>query len=279
MFEELELILSEAWYPLCDGDDDDAAAKAAADQAAADEAAAKAAADEAAAASKDESFSPAQQKKVDEIVAAEKAKVKRSVDKQIAQLEQFKKTANLSKKEVTELNGKIETMRREHMTKDELAKDERQKATKVTNEQTEALTKDRDGWKNRYTNATIERALIDAANETKAYNPDQILAILKPNTTLVDKLDEDGKSTGVLEPKVDYSTVDKEGKSVKLTLSPLEAAKKMIEEDRYANLFVSGTKGGLGSFNSKKPGDKGKDGFIKDTGDYIADRRKQKQKK
>lgn len=284
MFEkfELQLITSEAWRPLYDGDSD-AAAKAAeataAAEAAATEATAAAEAKAAEEAASDGKFSPEQQKKVDEIVAAEKAKVKRSVDKQISQLEAFKNTANLSKKEAADLNVKIEAMRQEYMTKDELAKSDREKSTKATNEQMEVLTKDRDGWKDRYTNSTIERSLIDSAHETKAYNPDQILAILKPNTSLVEKKDDEGKDTGVLEPKVEFSTVDKDGKSIKLTLSPLEAAKKMIEEDRYANLFVSSTKGGLGSFNRQKPSDKGKDGFIKDTAGYIEDRRKQKQKK
>ena len=53
----------------------------------------------------------------------------------------------------------------------------------------------------------------------------------------------------------------------------------MQEEERFANLFVSSTKGGLGSFNIQKPGDKGKGDFIKDTGEYIKNRRKERLKK
>ena len=269
--EKFILVLSEPWTPLYDKDDDNK-----------DDDNNNKDNDNKDDDNKDDDksrFTTEQQKKVDEIVKTEKAKVKRNMEKQISQLEEFKKTANLTKKENEDLSLKIENMRKDFMTKEELAKVESEKSRKATNKQVSDLEKDRDTWKNRYTNSTIERALIDAAHETKAYNPEQILAILKPNTQLVEAMDDDGKATGNYEPKIDYTTTDKDGKSVKLTLTPLEAAKKMMEEERFANLFVSSTKGGLGSFTTKKPGDKGKDGFIKDTGDYIKDRRKTKLKK
>jgi len=230
------------WCPVFDDGDGagegDAAAKAAAD------AAAKAAA----------SGKTFTQEDLNRVLAEEKRKHQQNTRKALEELEAIKAKATLTDSERQELEVRLENMKNELLTKEELAKKDQEKITRKYTEETTKLTTERDAWQQRFTDSTIQRSLTDAAVVSKAYNPRQIVAILQPDTRLVEALDAEGKPTGDLIAKVEFSDVDKDGKSVTLDLTVAEAVKRMSEMDEYSNLFKAEGTGGVGGSNNARGG-------------------------
>ena len=226
------------WKPVFD----EAADKAAADKAAAD-----------AAVAKGKAFS---QEDVNKMLAEDRRKHQTQVQQALEELDAIKAKASLSDSEKSELEQRIADMRKQLLTKEELAKQEKDKVEKQLKQTTETLTKDRDNWKARYTESTIIGAIIDASAKHTAFDPDQIVAILRPRTRLSEDLDKDGKPSGRLVPKVDFVDQDKDGNPLTLELAVDEAVKKMAELDKYSNLFKDTGSGGLGRQNRGGAGTK-----------------------
>ena len=226
--------INKVWFTVFeDAPADDAAAKAAADAAAA-------------AAAKGKAFT---QDDVNRLLADEKRKHQASTRKALEELEAIKAKSNLTDQERVDLEGRLENMKNELMTKEELAKKEQDKITRKFTEDLNKVTGERDSWQQRFTNSTIQRTITDASVASKAFSPRQIVAILQPDTRLVEALDSEGKPTGEMIAKVEFSDVDKEGKPVTLDLTIAEAVKRMSEMDEYANLFKTDGAGGVGGAN------------------------------
>jgi len=189
------------------------------------------------------------QSDVDKIIKERLDRQNKQSRSMIDELDALKAKSQLTVKERQELEDRIESMKNEHLTKEELADKKRSQMERQYKTELEGLTSERDAWKGRYTGSTISRSLTDAAVENDAYTPEQIVAILQSTTSLVEMLDEDGKPTGELTPKVKFNDINKEGKPVTLELSPKEAVKRMTEIDRYLNLFKGKATGGLGGSN------------------------------
>lgn len=194
------------------------------------------------------------QEDVNRLLAEDRRKHQGQTQKAINELEALKTKARLTQEERNELDERIQRLQDELLTKEELAKKEQERLRKQSQEQVKSLESERDSWKTRYTSSAITRAITDAAASNDAYNPSQIVALLQSNTRLVERIDDNGKPTGVFEPKVRFRDTNKEGKEVELELSPAEAVKRMKELDEYLNLFKGTGVGGLGSNN--QPGGK-----------------------
>lgn len=214
----------------------DAAAKAAADAAAA-EAAAEA--------SKGKKFT---QEEVNKFLADEKRKLNAASSKLVAELEAVRSKASLSAQDKEELEQRIEAIKSESMTKEELLKQEKEKGEKKLKTELDAKAKEAETWRNRYTAETITRAITDAAVANDAFSPKQIVSQLAANAHLVEVLDESNKPTGNYAAKVKITEV-KDGKSVTLDLDVPEAVKKLSEQDEFANLFKGKGSGGTGGQN------------------------------
>ena len=239
---------ARVWTPVFEGEDDADAGDA--DDAVA-VAAAAAAANDVASGSK---FTPEQQTHINKMMAAEKKKHQKTVQKAVEEAQAASKRAQLTAQERSDLDNRLELIQNEMRTKDEQSKRAATKAREAYTAEKTALETDRDSWKNRFTESTIERSITDAAATNNAFSPKQIVAILGRNTQLVPKLNEDGQPTAILEPKVRYNTTDKDGKPVTLDLSPEEAVKRMKDEDEYLNLFRG--EGASGAGLRSKPGGK-----------------------
>lgn len=239
------------WSTVYEGDDDEAAAAAA--EAAAAEAAA---AEEAAKKNGEEDKPQFSQKQLNKILADEKRKHQKQVEKQVAELEQLKKSKGLSEKERETLAARIEDLNNSVLTKEELSRKEREKLTSEAKRREEALVAERDSWRNQYTHATITRTIMDEAAEAEAYKPSQIVALLQGQTRLVEVTDEHGNVVpGQFVAKVKMSDTDKEGKPTTLDLTIKEALKRMKDRaDEFGNLFKSGVAGGLGDSKSRASG-------------------------
>jgi len=191
-------------------------------------------------------FTPEQQKEINRILAAEKKKHHKLVQKAVDEANALRSKAQLTATERSDLDTRLEQIQNEMRTKEEQAKRAAQKLKEKHKSEKSALEADRDTWKGRFTQSTIERTITDAAAANNAFSPGQIVAILGRNTSLVDVLDEEGKPTGALEPKVRFQTKDKDGKPVTLDLSPMETVKRMKDEEEFLNLFRGEGTGGVG---------------------------------
>jgi len=186
---------------------------------------------------------------VNRFLASEKRKWKDQQQKAIDELEALRAKANLTDEERQQYDERIENMKNQLLTKDQLTEKEKAKLEKAYKKQIEDLTGQLDTWQGRYTEETISRAITDAAVSNDAYVPGQIVAIVRPNTRLVEELDGEGKPTGKMSPVVKLEDKDKDGKPVTLELAPKEAVKRMKEMDEYLNLFKGEGTGGLGGMN------------------------------
>ena len=195
---------------------------------------------------KKSTFNEEQQREINRILAAEKKKHQKLVQQAVDEANALRSKAKLTATERSELDNRLEQIQNEMRTKEEQAKRAAQKLKERHQTEMQSLTADRDTWRQRFTESTIERSLTDAAAGANAFSPRQIVAILGPNTSLVDKLDEEGKPTGIMEPKVRFHTKNKEGKPVTLDLSPIDAVKRMKDEEEYLNLFRGEGTGGVG---------------------------------
>jgi vacuolar-type H+-ATPase subunit I/STV1 len=189
------------------------------------------------------------QTKVNSLVAAEKRKYEETAKKALAELEQIKQTANMTAQEKQSLEERMESLRNEFLTKEELAKKEKATLEKKYQTDLEGEKSASQAWRERYTAATIERSIADAANQHNAFSTLQIEAILKPLTKLEEILDDNGKSTGSFKPVVAFNDVTDKGEPILYKLSPSEAVKKMSEKDEFFNLFKSEATGGVGGYN------------------------------
>lgn len=196
------------------------------------------------------------QTQLNKFLAEEKRKHQKQVEKQVSELEQLKKSKNLSDKERESLASRIEDLNNSVLSKEELSRKNEEKLKGEHKRQLESATNERDEWKNRYTQSTITRSIMDEAISAEAYSPNQIVALLQGSTRLVEVLDESGNVVpGQFVPKIKFADTDKEGKPTTLDLTVKEALKRMKDRaDEFGNLFKSGVSGGLGDSKNRTIG-------------------------
>jgi hypothetical protein len=182
---------------------------------------------------------------LDKILGDERRKMKQRSDQLATQLEDLQKKSGLTQQEKDDLAAQVDQLRTENLTKEEQLKSQYDKDMKKAKKDNEEAVRDRDDWKNRYTTAEIRRAITDASVGEKARSVKPIIALLQPLTHLVQVIGDDGTPTGDLVPKVKYAEV-KDGKTIQLELTVLDAVKKMKENSEYLHLFEGTSSGGLG---------------------------------
>lgn len=196
------------------------------------------------------------QEQLNKILAEEKRKHQKQVERQVSELEQLRKSKNLTEKERESLANQIQQLNDSLLTKEELARKEREKIQSEHKRTVEALQKERDDWQARFTQSTITRTILDEALAAEAYNPSQIVALLQGQTRLVEVTDGEGNVVpGQYVAKVKMADTDKEGKPVTLDMTVKEALKRMKDRaEDFGNLFKSGVAGGLGDSKSRTTG-------------------------
>lgn len=193
------------------------------------------------------------QEEVDALIAEKDKTFKQGQQRLVDELQALKQKATLTAEERAELDTRIKDLQEQLLTKEELAKQEADRLKAVAETQLKTLTSERDTWRNKYVQSTIVRSIVDAAVSAKAYNPEQIVALLQSDTNL--KEEKSGEEVNYV-PRVKFRDVDKEGKPVILDLTVPETVKRMKEIPKYQNLFVGDGTGGLG--NDNNPNNQGK---------------------
>jgi hypothetical protein len=219
-------------------------------------------------------FSAEQQKAMNGILAQEKRQHQKVTQKALDEAQAASKKAQLTTQERKDLEQRLGQLQDELLTKEELSKKHAERQRMTYEEKVNNLTGERDSWQERYTESTIKRSITDAAATNNAFSPRQIVSILGAQTRLVEVLDQQGKPTGKLEPKVKFDDVDKDDNPVVLDLSPKEAVKRMKEMEEYLNLFKGEGTGGAGM--RSQPGGRKPDvrDLARDPAAYRAARKK-----
>lgn len=191
------------------------------------------------------------QTQVNTFLAEEKRKQQKKQQELATELEQLKKNASLTIEEKKTLEKRIEELQNQYMTAEEKARHASEIVQKQAEEELKQLVEERDSWQQRHSYLLIDTEITKSAIENKAYHFEQIAALLRPNTKLVEQLGEDSKPTGEYIPRVRFQDTDKKGKPINLDLTVSEAVKRMTELPQYGNLFEGGKKGGAGGTGSE----------------------------
>jgi len=195
-------------------------------------------------------FTPEQQRFFNNKLATERRKLQEQNQKTIGELKKLQAAQGTTEKQRQELQARIDDLQSQHLTKEELAKKEREKAEKQHKTEKERLISEKDHWQKMYSESTIVRSITDAALLHEAFNPDQLVGMLQNKVKLIEDKDTEGNPTGLYIPKMTFEDHDAEGKPLRLELTVSEAVKRMKDlPDRYGNLFKSGVNGGVGGNN------------------------------
>jgi len=182
-------------------------------------------------------------------------------NREVAHKEEYKKlegtyntlleNKNLSDDERTKAEERLEEVQNQLRTKEERAKHEKNQLQNTYEEQLKEERTAREMWENRFRDSSVSRSLQDAAISNDAYNPDQVMRLLQPMTTLKPVVDETtGKETGQFRTTVDFPDHDEKGNEVTFSGNPDEIVKRMRDLLPYANLFKSNVVSGLGANNA-----------------------------
>lgn len=189
------------------------------------------------------------QEELNKILAEDKRKHQEKIKTLEASYQELLENQNLTKEERDKLQARLEDVQKAQLTKEQRAELERKKMEESYNNRLEEALKSASHWENLYKESTVDRSLQDAAMSADAFNPQQIIGLLKPMTTLKE---EDGK----LVPMIDFPDVsEKDGKPINTLRTPEDAVKRMRELPKmWGNLFKSNVVSGVGAGNANNAG-------------------------
>lgn len=171
---------------------------------------------------------------------------KKQTENLARQLEAIAKAKETSEQEKARILKELEDFRNQGLSKEEIAKAERQRILDENQRKLKELEGDRDNWRKRFESSTITTQITEAAVNTGAYSPSQILALLQANASV----DPDSGSVRIMFEDII------EGKPTKVPLSPMEVLTRMkTDSARYGNLFLTNGKSGIGGNAAQPPGE------------------------
>jgi len=149
---------------------------------------------------------------------------------------------NLTADERDGLQTRLEDVEASLRSKDQQAEFDRKKAEEAHTTELKTATERADHWEQMFKTETVNRALLDAASGVDAFNPNHIVALLRPNTKLKEV-------EGVLTPMVDFPDIDeKTGDPTTTMRTPADAVKRMQQLPKeHGCLFRSNVVAGVGS--------------------------------
>lgn len=176
------------------------------------------------------------QSQLNEILAKERRKTQRELSEVQTQLQTLEQTAQLTEQQREELAKSRQQLEQQLMSKEQLAAKQRKTLQEKHAQDLAAANLRAEQAEAKYADATIRRQLTDAAVEADAFNPSQVVALLRNGTELVDG-----------NPVVTMEIIGADEKPTKIAVSPTEAVKQMSEmTTEYGNLFRNHVVGGIG---------------------------------
>lgn len=214
-------------------------------------------------------FSPEQQEQVNRLIAAEKHKYRTQSEQTVRELETLKKQSQMTVEEKNQLQARIDAIKNEHLSKEELAINEHKKTVESLNGRMKEVETERDGWKSKFEHTIKSNEILAAAGDMKAHNPTQLMMMFQHGAKVEPLFDKDNKPTGQYAVKM---AIDIGGKV--LELAPKEAFKAMRETKEYANLFAFEGSGGVGGKPASGTGELDMAAIMSDPALYAKNREK-----
>lgn len=194
------------------------------------------------------------QEEVNAILAKEKREAQSKLDQYHREIEALTSKSTLTAAEKTELESRIETLNNSLKTKEQIAEEEKTKLSKTLTTEKEKAAEEAKRWKTKYTEDRIANELTSAAVANKAKNPKQIIALMRPDTFIQERI-ADGKPTGEFEVLVKMSVTGEDGKSTLIELPASKAIERMAQNEEHFNLFEGTGASGLGAKTGAGPTD------------------------
>lgn len=186
------------------------------------------------------------QDEVNKFVAERSKKATERAEQLEKQLKDMLDSKNLTEKEKTEYQARLEEIQTANMSKEEQWKKENEKISKGYTKQVETLAGERDSWKKRFDTLMTDLEIRKAGKTNNCFNEDQMVEILGRGARMREKVGADGKATGDYEAVLSF-TDEKDEKPFSVELPVADAIKRMKElPHRYGNLFKSDNTPGLG---------------------------------
>lgn len=184
---------------------------------------------------------------VDKIVISRVKKLKEQLQTTEQQYERLLTNQNLSVQERNELQSELEKVQAQLRTREEQARYEAKKQQEKFQQTLEQTTGERDRFKTLFETQTRDNAIMQAAVQHDAYNPEQFISVLGPRTKIVEEVNEQGEKTGRLVPRVEVQVTGEDG-IAKTELRPVEDAVAQMkdEPEKYGNLFRNNVANGIG---------------------------------
>jgi len=158
------------------------------------------------------------------------------------------KQSSLTKEQRDKVSADLEAVRNEMMTKEQRAEAEKKKIEANYKTELEAAGKEASKYKSLYETSTINREIQDAAIKNDGFSATQFIAHLAPQSKMVEEVDAEGKTTGKLVARVEWTSVDEEGQKHVSQLTPEEAVIKMKENVvDFGNMFKPNVAAGIGA--------------------------------
>lgn len=192
------------------------------------------------------------QEELNKILADDKRKHQEKYKQLEDSYKELLQNQNLTQDERDKMKSRLDDLQKSYRTKEQQIEYEKKKAQEEWEEKLKEENERADKWENMFKKETMDRSLQDAAMGTDAFNPNQIVSLLRPYTQL-----KDDEESGSLKAMVDFPDIDeKTGEPVNTLRTPQDAVKRMRELPKmYGNLFKSNVVSGVGAGNASGTGD------------------------
>lgn len=194
------------------------------------------------------------QPEVDKIMAEHRKNLQAQNSELVAQLETLKTSSTLTAQQKEDLEARIETLSKQHMTKEQQLAADLEKVQKKAKAEQDAAVEESKKWKSAFETTLINNELIAGAVKHKAASAIQIQQMFGNKAKVVPDVDDAGQPTGGYVVKLPVQTIDaKTKKPVILELNAQDAIGKIRENQEYSNLFLFEGVPGLGGNNHSRP--------------------------
>lgn len=188
------------------------------------------------------------QDEVNKFVAERNKALKAKYEQMETDYQELLQQQNLTDGQRRKLEDSLERVRQEMMTKEQRLESEKKKAQAEFDTKLKAAQEEAGKYKDLFESTSIARAITDAASTAEAFNPKLFIAHLAPKSKMVEELDAEGNPTGELVPRVEWTSVDEEGKKHVSMKTPEEAVKLMKENVvEFGGLFKANVAAGIGA--------------------------------
>lgn len=186
---------------------------------------------------------------VNTYLAEDRRKHQEKITKLEASYKQILTDTNLQKEQRVKLEAELADVQKMNRTKEQQAEYDRKQERERFTTEVEDLKESAEKWEDLYKSSVIDRSLQDAALAQDAFNPTQIMGLLRPMTRMQEQTDDNGDSLGQFSPVIDFLDVNETNGEQETTLrTPEEAVQRMKELPQfYGNLFRSNVVSGVGS--------------------------------